>query len=146
MPPIPVELITMFGGSIVGFVFKMMAEKEKLRAAQFDRMMQAVDKADQSFDRAVERVPISAGKMVRRTIVLCVLFGVILAPFIMALLSLPVVIQLSEERPEYLFGLFGGGVHSQFVEVRGYLLIEEVRQTLTAIIGFYFGQAAGRVR
>ena len=28
-----------------------------------------------------------------------------------------------------------------FVEIQGYLLVPEIRQALTAIIGFYFGQA-----
>jgi hypothetical protein len=29
MPPIPIELITMLGGTFVGFLMKMSAEKEK---------------------------------------------------------------------------------------------------------------------
>ena len=28
-----------------------------------------------------------------------------------------------------------------FIEIEGYLLVPEIRQALTAIIGFYFGQA-----
>jgi hypothetical protein len=123
----------------------MMAEKEKLRQAQFDRMMKAIDKSDESADKAAQRVPIQAGKWVRRTIVVSILFGVILAPFVMAMMNHPVVIQLTENRPEYLFGLFGGGTRHQFVEIRGYLMIEEVRQTLTALIGFYFGNGSGKI-
>jgi hypothetical protein len=61
-------------------------------------------------------------------------------------MDLPVIIQLTDEKSKYFFGMFGGGIRHQFVEVKGYLLITEVRQTLTALVGFYFGQAAGRVR
>jgi hypothetical protein len=33
-----------------------------------------------------------------------------------------------------------------FVEMKGYLMIPEVRQALTAIIGFYFGNAAAKTK
>ena len=35
----------------------------------------------------------------------------------------------------------GGGTEITFVELPAYLMVTEVRQTLTAIIGFYFGNA-----
>ena len=38
--------------------------------------------------------------------------------------------------------LFGGGYEVSFVELKGYLMVPEVRQTLSAIVGFYFGNAA----
>jgi hypothetical protein len=146
MPPIPIELITMLGGTFVGFLMKMSAEKEKMKQAQFERWMGTVDKKDESADKAVARVPIDAGKIVRRLIVACALFGTVIALFIAPLMDLPVIIQLTDEKSKYFFGMFGGGIRHQFVEVKGYLLITEVRQTLTALVGFYFGQAAGRVR
>jgi hypothetical protein len=146
MPPIPIELITMLGGSVVGFFMKMAAAKEKLKQAQFDRWMNTVDKKDESSDKAMARVPLDAGKFVRRLVVVSVLFATVLALFIAPIMDLPVIVQLTEEKRDYFFGMFGGGIKNQFVEVKGYLLITEVRQALTALVGFYFGQAAGRVK
>lgn len=49
--------------------------------------------------------------------------------------------QVLEEKKSYLFGLFGGGTDNYFVRIDGYLMVPEVRQTLTAIVGFYFGSS-----
>jgi hypothetical protein len=51
------------------------------------------------------------------------------------------IVEVQEEQPTWFFGLFGGGTEITFVELPAYLMVEEVRQTLTAIIGFYFGNA-----
>ena len=37
-------------------------------------------------------------------------------------------------------------VDKLFVELEGYLLVPEVRQTLTAIVGFYFGNASAAAK
>ena len=95
-----------------------------------------------SADAAAKRVPVDAGKWVRRVIVVCVLFGAILAPFILSVLGLSTIVQVDTTGDEFLFGLFGGGTGTEFVELPAYLLIPEVMQTLTAIVGFYFGNAA----
>ena len=42
----------------------------------------------------------------------------------------------------YRISLFGGGTEVFFVELKGYLMVPEVRQALTAIMGFYFGNAS----
>jgi len=42
--------------------------------------------------------------------------------------------------------LFGGGTEIVFVELKGYLMVPEVRQTLTAIVGFYFGNASAAAK
>ena len=48
--------------------------------------------------------------------------------------------EVEQVRP-ILFGLFGNRTEKIFVESMGYVLIPEIRQSLTAIIGFYFGQS-----
>ena len=52
----------------------------------------------------------------------------------------PIVVENIMTR-KILWGLLGTRTESVFIEVDGYLLIPEIRQALTAIIGFYFGQA-----
>jgi|TARA_R110000824_G_scaffold224779_1_gene412454 hypothetical protein len=141
----PMELITMIGGSITGFIFRYLAERAKERS-EFYKMAIGMKKAeDDSADKAAKRVPVDVGKWVRRLIVCCILFGVILAPFILSLLGLSTIVQVEETKGSFL-GLFGGGTEIVFVELKGYLMVAEVRQTLTAIVGFYFGNATAAAK
>ena len=138
----PMQLITMIGGSITGFIFRYLAERAKERA-DFYKMAIGMKKAqDDSADRAVKRGPVDVGKWVRRVIVVAVLFGVVLAPFLLSLLGHSTIVQVDTENPTYLFGLFGGGSEISFVELPSYLLVPELINALSAIIGFYFGNAA----
>ena len=131
----------MAGGSIIGFVFRYMAERAKERQLQFEMLMQKEKLAEESRNAAVKRETGDVGKHIRRIIVVLILFGVILAPFILALLGKPTIVEIDEEKAIFLFGLFGGGTESRFIELDSYLLVPEVRQALMAIIGFYFGSA-----
>jgi hypothetical protein len=136
------ELITMFGGAITGFIFRYMAERAKEKADLIKLALDLKKASDDSADRAAKRIPIDVGKWIRRVIVCCVLFGVILAPFLLSLMGLSTIVQVETTNPTWGFGLFGGGSEIFFVELKGYLMMPEVRQSLTAIVGFYFGNAA----
>ena len=135
------EFLSLVGSSLVGFLFRSNAERRKEQAEVFNRIIEANKASNESHDSATDRVSISAGKWVRRLIVCCCLFGVILAPFILSVLGMSTIVQVEETGSEFLFGLFGGGTTISFVELKGYLLVPEVRQTLTALVGFYFGNA-----
>lgn len=138
---IPTELITMATGGLAGFVLRFMAERAKDRQAQFEIMMK-VKKADEdSRATASKRENNDSGKFVRRIIVMSILFGVVLAPFILALFGKSSIVEIDIDKPSYIFGLFGGGTEKSFVEMPSYLLIPEVRESLMAIIGYYFGSA-----
>jgi hypothetical protein len=132
--------MTMAGGSIVGFFFKLVAKRAENEQKRFEMMMKEKKFADDSADKAVQRVGVDAGKWVRRLIVVSVLFGVILAPFITTFMNHPIVVEELVTR-KILWGLLGTKTEPVFVEIEGYLLVPEIRQALTAIIGFYFGQA-----
>ena len=140
----PIELITMIGGSITGFIFRYLAERAKERAEFYKMAIGMKEAEDNSADRAAKRVPIDVGKWVRRAIVVTILFGVIAAPFILSILGYSTIVEVETENPTWFFGLFGGGKEITFVELDGYLMIPEVRQTLSAIVGFYFGNAAAK--
>ena len=137
---IPTEIMTMAGGSIVGFFFKLVAKRAENEQKRFEMFMKEKEMADVSADKAVKRVSVDAGKWVRRIIVLSVLFGVILAPFVVTFFNHPIVVEELITK-KILWGLLGTKTEPVFVEVEGYLLVPEIRQALTAIIGFYFGQA-----
>ena len=137
------EIFTMFGGSVVGFFFKLVAKRAENEQKRFEMMMKEKEMADKSADQAVKRVSVDAGKWVRRLIVVSVLFGVILAPFIITFFNHPIVVEEIITK-KVLWGLLGTKTEPVFVEIQGYLLVPEIRQALTAIIGFYFGQATVR--
>lgn len=142
---VPVELMTMGFGALTGFIFKYAAERAKQKEQHFKMLLQSRDLYIKEADAASKRDG-EGGRWVRRLIVISTLFGVILAPFILALFDYPIVMQINEQRPDFLFGLFGGGQRTKFIELGGYLIIPEVRQTLSAIIGYYFGQSAASCR
>jgi len=91
---------------------------------------------------------VDAGKAVRRFIVLCILFGTILAPFILPFFSIPTVVELEETRhaPLDFFGFFGTNTYVSFETINGYLFTTENRQILVTIVGFYFGNASAKGR
>jgi hypothetical protein len=140
------ELITMAAGGLTGFIFRYLAERAKERAEIYKMAIGMKKAQDDSADKAAERVPIDAGKWVRRAIVCSILFAVVLAPFILSLMGYSTIVQVETESPAWFFGLFGGGTEIMFVELKGYLMVPEVRQSLTAIIGFYFGNAAAKTK
>jgi len=142
--PIPPELLTMGFGAVTGFIFKFMAERAKDKAEEFKMLVQRNDIVEKSRKDASEREPGANGRWVRRVIVLSVLFGVILAPFILAVIGKGTIVEIELQKRSFLFGLFGGGTEKKFVELSSYLLIPEVRQSLMAIIGYYFGSSTAQ--
>ena len=132
----------MAAGGLTGFIFRYMAERAKERAELWKFAINQKKAEDDSADKAAKRVPVDVGKWVRRAIVVCILFGVVLAPFILSLLGQSTIVEVETTGDEWLWGLFGGGSETIFVELEGYLMVPEVRQTLSAIVGFYFGNAS----
>ena len=130
----------MGGGALVGFFFKLVAKRAENEQKRFEMFMKEKQFVEESANNAVKRVPIEAGKWVRRLIVVSVLFGVILAPFVVTFFNHPIVVEELITR-KILWGLLGTRTEPVFIEIEGYLLVPEIRQALTAIIGFYFGQA-----
>jgi hypothetical protein len=142
------EFLSMVGGSLVGFIFRTMAEKRQDEKERFERTLSLIDKRTEVADAAAQRVSIEAGKVVRRIIVLCILFGTIIAPFLLPFFNIPVVVEVEEVKnaPLDLFGLFGKNTYLSFESIQGYLFTQENRQILVTIVGFYFGNAAGKNR
>lgn len=139
---IPVELISMLGGGITGFIFRYLAEKRDNDKQLFERLIALNEQKDKFADNAVKRVPLDIGKGVRQLIVLTVLFATLAAPFILPFFGVPTFVEIDTEAPEYFFGAIPGFSKTFFVEVHGYLYAEEYRQILLSIVGFYFGSAS----
>tara|TARA_R100000773_G_scaffold29104_1_gene24982 strand:- start:3373 stop:3792 length:420 start_codon:yes stop_codon:yes gene_type:complete len=135
------ELIAMLGGSLSGFVMKLIAAQAQAQTQQLESMIKKQGLADESADKAAKRDGV-AGQVVRRTIALCTLFAVIFAPFILAFFNEPVTIEAGKNSG--LFGFLFGDLFAKgngWIELNGYVLLPEVRQTMLALVGFYFGSS-----
>jgi len=139
---IPIELISMLGGGITGFVFRYLAEKRENDKQILERLITLNEHKDKMINSAVKRVPIDIGKGVRQLIVLTVLFGTMAAPFILPFFGIPTIVEIDAKSPELLLGMIPEYGKKFFVELNGYLYAEEYRQILLSIVGFYFGSAA----
>ena len=141
---IPTELVSLFGGAASGFLFKYLSIKAQDEKAKFDRMMNAIDKQDQSADRAAARTQDDAsGNWTRRLIIMFVLFGCILAPFVLAMLDKPIITEVTTPTRNFL-GIFEWGGNARFYQLPSYLLSKEVLQSLIAIVSFYFGSSVAK--
>ena len=138
----PIELLTLIGGATTGFIFRYMAEKRMAEQENFKRLLDANARTNSNQNEATKRVPIDAGKAVRQLIVLAVLFGAIVAPFVLPFFDIPTVVEVTQINPEILFGIIPETKETIFHTVSGYLYTQETRQILVSIVGFYFGSAA----
>tara|TARA_R100000458_G_C8252581_1_gene229213 strand:+ start:234 stop:683 length:450 start_codon:yes stop_codon:yes gene_type:complete len=142
------EFLSLVGSSLVGFLFRSNAERRKEQAEVFNRIIDANKASNESFDSAKDRVSISAGKWVRRGIVVTILFGTIMAPFMLPFFEIPTVVEIEETKRQWwdIFGLAGTFTTTTLEPVDGYLLLKENRQILISIVGFYFGNAVAANR
>ncbi len=137
------EMLSLLTGSVTGFIFKSMAEKRKNDHEKFMRAMQAQEASNDSANQAAQRVSDAGGKLVRRVIVICILFATIVAPFIIAFND---GITTVVEHTETVYGWWDilklfPEEKTLFTEVDGFLFTPENRNILVTIVGFYFGQA-----
>ena len=136
-----VELLAMLGGSLSGFVMKLIAAQAQSQSQMLEGMLKKQEAADVSADKAAARTG-AAGAIVRRVIAICTLFAVIFAPFILAFFNEPVTIEANKAGG--LFGFLFGDMFAKgngWIELNGYVLLPEVRQTMLALVGFYFGSS-----
>jgi hypothetical protein len=126
------ELLAMLGGGISGFVMKLIGTQMESQARQFERMLTSQQAADASADAAAKR---DGGVIVRRFLVVCTIFAIVVAPFVFAWTEVGVTI--GRETNGFL-GLFKS---LKWDTVQGFVILPEIRQTALAIVGFYFGSS-----
>lgn len=136
------ELLSLLGGGLTGFLFRYLAEKRQDQKEIFERLLQTRQEDQKSQDAAVKRIPPDAGKAVRRFIVMIILFGAVLAPFILPFFGIPTIVESVNRNPEFLFGLIPAQDETIFTPIYGYYYSQAISQVLISIIGFYFGNAA----
>jgi len=122
----------MLGGGVTGFVMRLIASQAEAQGRALESALKLQGAADDSADRAAAR----GGVWVRRLIAVSILFAVIVAPFIMSIIDVPVA--LENQRTGILKFLLGNG---GFEQVEGFVLLPEVRQGMLALLSFYFGSS-----
>ena len=129
------ELLAMLGGGFSGFIFKLIGTMVANQAAVTEGLIKRQQAMDSSADAAAKRVD-AFGAWTRRIIVLTVLFGVIIAPFILAHSEEGITVAAEYSK---WFGLFSG---TSYQTLHGYLILPEIKTAVISIISFYFGSAA----
>lgn len=128
------ETMSLFLGSAVGsitkLIGKLVAASLDLNKANIQATLLKQEKADESADKAAHRV---GGVWVRRVIVVSCLFAVVVVPLIMAFQEQGVTIS---ETKTFLFFSW-----QDWKTLGGFVILPEIRQTLLAIVGFYFGSS-----
>jgi|TARA_R110001599_G_scaffold89525_1_gene236920 hypothetical protein len=126
-----VELLAMLGGSVSGFIMKLIATQAEAQGRALEAMIQRQNVADLSADKASAR----GGVWVRRSLVAITFFAIVVAPFVFAFTEVGVTI--GRETNGFL-GLFKT---LKWDTLQGFVILPEVRQTALAIVGFYFGSS-----
>jgi hypothetical protein len=123
------EVLSLLGGGFAGFTFRLIGSLVEAQQANVAALISKQEAADSSADRAQAR----GGVWVRRGIVATILFAVVIAPFVLAFFSTGVTVG-SET------GLFGINF-TNWKTLDGFVILPEIKQTLIAIVGYYFGSS-----
>jgi hypothetical protein len=129
------ELLAMLGGGASGFLFKLIGTLVQNQAAVTEGLIKKQKASDDSADAAAARVD-SFGAWTRRIIVFTVLFGVIIAPFILAHSEEGVTVATDYSK------WFGFSKGTTYETLHGYIILPEIKTAIISIISFYFGSAA----
>jgi hypothetical protein len=111
------EVLSLLGGGFAGFTFRLIGSLVEAQQANVAALISKQEAADR----------------VRRGIVATILFAVVIAPFILAFFSTGVTVG-SET------GLFGINF-TNWKTLDGFVILPEIKQTLIAIVGYYFGSS-----
>lgn len=125
-----IELISMLGGGLSGFVFRFMAMSMENQQKTNELLLQRQAVADDSADRASLR----GSHLGRRVLVFTVLWVLAVAPFLGALIGIDTYVE-EPRAPWDFFGIFTGG----WEQLHGIVVLPELRAALLAAVGFYLG-------
>lgn len=128
-----IELVSMLGGGVAGFIFRFLAMQAESQQKAMEMLLKKQTVADDSSDRAAKR----GSHVGRRVLVFTVLWVLAVAPFIGAVVGIPTWVE-HERAPWDFLGVFTGGWH----ELKGIVILPELRAALLAAVGFYLGGSA----
>ncbi len=133
-----IEIISLVASSVIGFVFKMMAQNAADKAEQQRLLIERVNVQEQSIQNARE-FNTSGAQWVRRFLVISFMlmaFIVLLSPTF----GFPTVVE-HYEKGVSLFGLIEIGGKTVFETIEGIIAPAWLSQAIMSCVGFYFGQS-----
>ena len=128
------ELLAMLGGGASGFIFKLIGTMVSNQAAMTENLIKRSQAHTASADAADKRGG-PGGAWVRRFIVIVVLFGVVVAPFLLAHSGDGVTVATEYSK---WFGFVKG---VSYETLHGYVILPEIRTSIITIVSFYFGSS-----
>lgn len=128
------EILSMLGGGITGFVMRLVASQAEAQGRALEAMLQKQKAVDASAQAASGR----GGIWVRRVIAVSILFAVIIAPFFLSIIEVPLALEAESKGGIFSF-IFGST--NEYINVEGFVLLPEVRQGMLALLSFYFGSS-----
>ena len=134
-----IELLSLLGGGVAGFVFKLIGTMMDNQARLAEMAIKRQGAMDESHDRAAQRDP---GGWVRRLIVSALLFAIIGARFVLSLFGISTFVEGTGAQWWNPFSWFEDG----WTEIKGFLILDEVRTSLLALVGYYFGASSAKGR
>lgn len=136
--PIPMEIITMAGGSLLGGLMKLWGMKQDIQIRQQEMMGQILGKVQEGRE-AIRQNTNPHFQWTRRVIALTCVFAVILLPKLVTIFSPETLVTIgwTEWNPGFLF--FSGSEETRWHTVQGLTLTPLDTHTLSLIIGLYFG-------
>lgn len=141
--PIPTELISMLGGAATGFLFKSWSIAQQNKKEMFQMAIQKGEQSNKFLDAAAARTNDGHGKTTRRLITIFIMI-MFLALIFMPFFDINTVVESAPQTKSIFWGLIEWTSKVKYTEIGGYLLTNEMRQALLAIISFYYGQGAAK--
>ncbi len=140
MPP---ELLSMGIGAFTGFLFKYLAVQSQDRKDTLDLLLKKTAALDESANQASKRSSDSAGRWIRRFLVVSLMCGLIFFPMILTLLHEHTIVEI-ESPKKTLLGLFNWGGVTKYYSLDGFLVSQTLRCSILALISYYFGNASAQ--
>ena len=128
------ELLAMLGGGASRFIFKLIGTMVSNQAAMTENLIKRSQAHTASADAADKRGG-PGGAWVRRFIVIIVLFGVVIAPYLLAHSGDGITVATEYSK---WFGLSKG---VSYQTLYGYVILPEIRTSIITIVSFYFGSS-----
>jgi len=134
-----IDMIIMLASTVMGFVFKMMANSQKDKQEHLKNLTKQTEVEGRLIENARG---MEGGTWIRRFIVFVSFVALFWLTVGSGYVSGPTSMILEIEKPSYFFGLFGGGTEQIVKEIKGMVYSKDITNTIYAILGFYFGQAS----
>lgn len=137
----PIEIWTMLGSSITGFVMKFWASHREDRAEQERMKLERMGAVESSLVAAREYVSPNVN-WIRRFIVVAILS--MLGFIVIAGVFVPTNVPVITEGLSIMFGIVSFPDTTEFIRLEGLVAYDWLKHAILAIISFYFGQGAAR--